>query len=459
MTERILVIDDEPSLQVTLRDTFEDEGYDVQVAGTVREALEALRQSSPDLVLCDLRLPDGDGLDVVQEAQRWAPMVPVIILTAFASIDSAIAALKAGASEYLTKPFDEASLLSMVERHLEVRRLRRRVVELEGRPEAPVGRSSGFLRLLETARAVAVSDRTVLITGETGTGKDVLARYIHACSSRSRGPFVAVSCAALPEALLESELFGHVAGAFTGAGSGAQGRFEAASGGTLFLDEVAEISPAVQTKLLRVLEARSFERLGSTKTISVDVRIVAATRKDLQREVAEGRFRDDLYYRLNVVPVQIPPLRERREDIPLLTRALADRIAKEEGRKIEFAPETIACMETHPFPGNVRELENLIRRMVAICPADVVRLGHLPAEYRRCCPAIDLSEEEETIRGTLPEMMRAFERRALEAALRHNNGHRGRAAGSLGISRKNLWEKLRSHGLADWGKPPGKSGS
>lgn len=449
MKETVLIVDDEPSLQVTLRDTLSDEGFNVGVAATAREAARFLKDCPVDLVISDLRLPDGSGIDVVRSTQRWAADVPVLILTAYATVDSAVEALKAGASEYLTKPFDEQSLLMVVRRHLEVRHLRRRVGELQGMPEVPVGRSPAFARVVELARAVARSESTVLIMGETGTGKDVLAHYIHSCSPRRNAPFIAVNCAALPESLLESELFGRVAGAYTGAREGGKGRFEAADGGTLFLDEIGELPHGVQAKLLRVLEERRFERLGSAKTIAVDVRIIAATRRDLARDVKAGRFRDDLFYRLNVVPIEIPPLRSREGDVALLLSALCERIGNEIGRRIEFSSEAVACLETYSFPGNVRQLENLIRRLAAVCSSDTIQPGHLPEEFRSCCPSIEFTEGSPELRGTLPELLKGFEKRILEQALERYEGHRGKMADALGISRKNLWEKLRRHGLGE----------
>jgi DNA-binding NtrC family response regulator len=442
----ILLVEDEPSLQLALADTLADAGHAVTVAGTVQDALTAFRRETPDLILSDLRLPDGSGLSVLNAVVSEAPDVPVIVLTAYGTVAGAVDALRAGASEYLTKPFDETQLMAMVERHIELRRLRRRVANLEEAAPEPIGSSPAFRRAVDLARTVAASASTVLLYGETGTGKEVLARFIHESSERRRKPFVAVNCAALPEALLESELFGHERGAFTGAVRQRTGRFEDADSGTLFLDEIAETSPGIQAKLLRALEERKFERLGSSRSISVDVRIIAATKRDLEAEVAGGRFRDDLYYRLKVVPIILPPLRERSGDVPLLAQAFALRYGAERRRPLTFSPEALEALAGHPFPGNVRELQHLVQRLAVVCPAEILLLGHLPEDYASGgCPRVQA--DPATFEGTLSEMIAGFEGLVLQETLEKFGGHRGNAAHALGISRKNLWEKLKAHGL------------
>jgi DNA-binding NtrC family response regulator len=447
----ILLVEDEPSLQLALGDTLADSGHHVTVAGTVADALAVLGRTTPQLVLCDLRLPDGSGMEVLRTVTASAPEVPVIILTAYGTVQSAVEALRAGASEYLTKPFEEAQLLAMVERHLELWRLRRRVSELEG-VSRPIGQAPAFRRAVELAATVAQSDTSVLLLGETGTGKEVLARFIHDSSPRRRKPFVAVNCAALPEALLESELFGHERGAFTGAVRQRRGRFEEADGGTLFLDEVAEASPGVQAKLLRALERQGFERLGSSTPIQVDVRIIAATKRDLGAEVAAGRFRDDLYYRLKVVPIMLPPLRARPGDVALLAHTFSRRIGAERGRPMELARETLDVLEALAFPGNVRELLHLVQRLAATCPAERITPQHLPEEYvRDGRPPIRVAMT--TFEGSLAAMTAEFERQVILRTLERNEGHRARTAQALGISRKNLWEKLNALGLEDWPHP------
>ncbi|MCL4806188.1 MAG: sigma-54 dependent transcriptional regulator [Thermoanaerobaculia bacterium] len=445
--DRVLLVEDEPSLQLALGDCLGDAGYAVTVAGTVEAALEVLGMVRPDLVLCDLRLPDGDGMTVLAEAPRMTPEVPIIILTAYGTVQNAVEALRAGASEYLTKPFEEAQLLAAVKRHLELGRLRRRVEELEGLAR-PIGSAPAFRRAVELAATAAASDTSILLLGETGTGKEVVARFVHDSSPRRRKPFVAVNCAALPESLLESELFGHERGAFTGAIKLRRGRFEEADGGTLFLDEVAEASPAVQAKLLRALEQQRFERVGSSTPIQVDVRLVAATRRDLSAEVAAGRFRDDLYYRLKVVPVSLPPLRERKGDVPLLAQVFAQRLGEERRRPIAFSAEALEVLERHRFPGNVRELLHLVQRLAATCDAETITTAHLPEEYAgRAAGAVRVPCVE--LEGTLAEMTARFERIVLLETLERHEGHRGNAAQALGISRKNLWEKLKALGIEE----------
>jgi DNA-binding NtrC family response regulator len=445
---RLLLVEDEPSLQLALGDTLVDEGYSVAIAGTVAQGLAELERETPDVVITDLRLPDGEGLEVLRAVQQDCPGVPVIVLTAYASVASAVEAMHLGAAEYLTKPFEDSQLLAIVARHVELSRLRRRVQELEGAPPAPLGEDREFRRVVEAARAAAASDVTVLLEGETGTGKEVLARFLHASSPRRAQPFVAVSCAALPEALLESELFGHERGAFTGAIRTRRGRFEEAHRGTLFLDEIAEATPPVQAKLLRVLEQRSFERLGSNATIRVDVRIVAATKCDLAQEVEAGRFRDDLYYRLKVVPLRLPPLRERPSDIPLLAVAFATEVGARLGRHLTFAAETLERLAAHPFPGNVRELRHLIEYLAAVLPVDRILPEHLPGDLS-APPAVILDANRLALHGSLAEMSASFEREVLLRMLERHAGHRGRIADELGISRKNLWEKLKAHGLGE----------
>ena len=338
--------------------------------------------------------------------------------------------------------------MAMIGRHIELRRLRRRVAELEGTASEPVGASPAFKRVLDLARTVAGSDSTVLLYGETGTGKEVVARFLHELSGRRQRPFVAVNCAALPESLLESELFGHEKGAFTGAVRQRTGRFEDADRGTLFLDEIAETSSGVQAKLLRALEERRFERLGSGRSIAVDVRVIAATKRDLAAEVAAGRFRDDLYYRLKVVPIPLPPLREREGDVALLAQAFASRFGTERGRPMAFSPEALEALERQPFPGNVRELHHLVQRLAVVCPAETILPGHLPEEYAGGA-RLRVEADATKFEGTLSEMSAQFERLVLARTLARFDGHRGHAAEALGISRKNLWEKLKAFGLED----------
>lgn len=444
--ERILLVDDEPSIQLTLGDTLADQGYEVSVAGTLVKARQAIASFHPTLVLCDVRLPDGNGVSLLQEIKARTPELPVIMLTGYATVESAVDAMKAGADEYLTKPYEQKHLLSVVRRSLEIVRLRDRVDELEAAVDRPVGQAPSFVRALELASAAARSECTVLLLGETGTGKEVFAQYVHRASKRARQPFVAVNCAALPENLLESELFGHEKGAFTGAIRQRRGRFEDAHRGTLLLDEIAEMTTPLQAKLLRVLEEHSFERLGSNKPIHVDVRIIAATRRNLEQEVTAGRFRDDLYFRLRVVPITIPPLRERPGDVELLLHHFVRVVEKETGLRLNLAPETIQRLTGHSWRGNVRELAHLIRRLAVIVPGGRVTPAELPDEYGEA-PFTAAAQRDAIPDGTLSEVLNAYERTVLETVVERFDGHRGHMADALGISRKNLWEKLRAHGL------------
>lgn len=454
----VLVVEDEPSLQLALADLLAEAGFTVKVVGSLAEAQACLSGRAWDVVLSDMRLPDGDGLAVLAHANTVTDPPAVVFLTAYGTVERAVEAMKKGAADFLSKPFDDDHLLAVMRRNAEFTRLRRRVAELERAEEQPVGVSPAFTAALELATTVAPTDVAVLLQGETGTGKEVVARCIHRRSLRAFGPFVAVNCAAIPESLLEAELFGHERGAFTGALRSRAGRFEEASGGTLFLDEVGEMSLPVQAKLLRVLQDQKLERLGSNRTVSVDVRIVAATQKDLAQEVAKGTFRQDLYYRLKVVPIVLPPLRQRQEDIPLLAAHFARSFAQKYQRTLELSPELLAVLAKLPWPGNVRELLHLIERLAVTCPAPVVRPEHLPPEY--CLPTA--AGKEPGPGGTLAHQVRQFERRVIAQALEAAGGNRTQAAQSLGISRKTLWEKMRLYGLDDGGfqteapKPAGR---
>lgn len=442
MKAKILLVEDEPSLQLALGDLFAEQGWEVVTVGTVAQAQKALEER-PHVVVCDLRLPDGDGFTVVRQALARGNL-PVIVLTAYGTVEKAVEAMKLGAADFLTKPFAEEQLLSCVRRNLELSHLRRRLAELEQCVVRPIGDSPAFRRVLELAQTVAATDVTVLLQGETGTGKEVLARFIHQTSPRRDGPFVAVNCAALPETLLEDELFGHEKGAFTGAIKARLGRFEEAHGGTLFLDEVGEMSLPVQAKLLRVLQEHCFQRLGGNRSITVDVRVIAATQRHLAEEVKRGNFREDLYWRLMVVPITLPPLRQRQEDIPLLATYFARQWGEKLKRSLAFAPETLRCLAGQPFRGNVRELEHLVQRLAATCPQDLILPEHLPPEYQQA--AATLPE------GTLGEQLKAFERQILLKTLQRFAGHREQTARALGISRKTLWQKLQFHGLAEKNK-------
>ncbi len=445
---RVLVVDDEPGVRESLRMLLKDE-CEVVTAENVSDAVRALDDAPPDLILLDLIMPGGSGLVLLEKLEKLDQPPPVVVLTATKTVATAVEAMKLGAVDYITKPFEVEALRIKVRQLLEHRALEEEVVrlrdEVSGRSRLGemIGRSSAMQDAFHALRRVAPSRANVLIFGESGTGKELAARAIHELSGRSSGPFVVVNCAAIPETLLESELFGHERGAFTDARERRIGRFEAASGGTLFLDEIAEMAPALQAKLLRALQERSVERLGASQPIEVDVRFVAATNRDLDRDVAEGRFRADLYYRVAVVPITLPPLRERRGDVPLLVEEFLKRSA---GSRL--TPEALSALERHPWPGNVRELENAIERAVALAEGPELGLADLP-------PAIVQAEQLEALREGVragrfgfEEAVARFEKDLLVEALERNGWNQTRAADQLGITRRQLKLKIDRHELS-----------
>jgi two-component system response regulator HydG len=439
----ILVVDDDTSHRLMLRAVLEEAGYAVREAARAEAALEQLRDRAPDLVLMDLKMPGMGGLEGLKAVGSLRPGLPVIIMTAYASVGTAVEALKSGAVDYLTKPLDIEEVKLTLAKVLEHRRLAEENRALRERLSASlrfpslVGESPGMQKVFETIAMVAPTDATVLISGESGTGKELVAEAIHRSSPRAEHPLVRVNCAALPETLLESELFGHEKGAFTGAVARRVGRFGAADGGSIFLDEVAEMSPAIQAKFLRVLESSSFEPVGSSKTVSVDIRVVAATNRPLKKAVEEGRFREDLYYRLNVVPIHLPPLRQRVGDIPILAEHFLRLHAGRLGREMAgFAPEAMASLQRYPWPGNVRELGNALERAVIICRDDRIGLSSLPEEIASPAPAPAAPPLPGG--GTLDEMEREIIRRTLE----ETGGNRSEAARRLGITRQTLLRKI-----------------
>ena len=381
---RLLVVDDEATARRALATLLGDDGYTVDTAASGEEALERLAASPPDLLLTDVRMPGIDGVELLSRARESDPNLAVVVMTAFGNVRDAVHAMRLGAEHYITKPVDLDELSLVIDRVLRQKALLREAgllrerVRDQNRFENLLGVSAPMRSLFKTILQVAPSRATVLLTGESGTGKERVAQAIHESSSRRDGPFVKLHCAALAETLLESELFGHEKGAFTGANVRREGRFKLAHGGTLFLDEISEISPSIQVKLLRVLQEREFERVGGNETLKVDVRIIAATNRDLAQMVREGRFREDLYYRLNVVGLRLPPLRERREDIPLLADFFLRRFAKDANKTLTgFTPEALQTLTTYPWPGNVRELENAIERAVVLAAGPLVGREHL----------------------------------------------------------------------------------
>ncbi len=457
--EPILLVEDKDSLRTMLRLALEGQGYAVVEARGEAEARAALTQSLPAVVLSDLRLPDGDGFGVLRAAKDADPDLPVVVMTAYGSIQDAVAAMKDGALDFLAKPVDPDHLLLMVERALAQRRmlaeynlLKEEAAKRRGMP-AIIGESAAIRQTMQSVQRAAGSDTTVLLEGESGTGKELFARALHALSDRADGPLVAVNCAAIPETLLEAELFGYEKGAFTGAVQRKPGRFELAQRGTLFLDEVGELPLALQAKLLRAIETKRFERLGGTATIQVDVRLVTATNRGLRQAVASRQFREDLFFRLSVFPVAIPPLRDRPEDIPLLVRHFVERTAAEMGRKAPAISErAVEALGAYAWPGNVRELQNAIERAVILADGDTLHPGHLNLQ-QHAVPAAAPPDpwDHLNLDGTLNEVTTRIaaeaERRAIQKALKAASGDKARVADALQVSYKTLLARLRELGL------------
>jgi DNA-binding NtrC family response regulator len=454
---RVLVIDDEPGVRESLRMLLKPE-CDVVLAAGVDEALRALGAAQPDLVLLDLVMPGRSGFDVLAELSGAPDSPPVIVLTGTTAVSTAVEAMKQGAADYVTKPFEVDALRIKIRQLLQHRELEREVVRLRARVEGQerlggmLGASEPMQEVFRTIRRVADSRATVLIRGESGTGKELAARAIHDLGPRRDGPFVAVNCAGIPETLIESELFGHERGAFTDARERRIGRFEAASGGTLFLDEIGELAPAVQAKLLRALQERRIDRVGGSAPVDVDVRVVAATHRDLQRDVAEGRFRADLFYRIHVVPLDLPPLRERREDIRRLAQHFLDAARAEAGRgPRRLSKDALAALERFPWPGNVRELQNAIEQAVALADGETLELEDLPRTVLQTGRVEDLRQAVRAGELGIEEATADFERALLQEALERTGWNQTRAAEQLRITRRSLKLKLDRYGL----EPPG----
>jgi two-component system response regulator AtoC len=447
---RILVVDDEPGVQESLRMLLKSEG-DVVVAAGVDEALREVAQAPPDLILLDVVMPGRNGLELLPELAQRDVRAPVIVLTATTTISTAVEAMKRGAADFVTKPFELDALRLKVRDKLEKRELEDEVERLRDEVEdrrqlgAMVGRSEAMRAVFRTVERIARSDATVLVTGESGTGKELVARAVHELSPRSDQPFVAVNCGAIPSELIESELFGHEKGAFTGATERRAGRFETADGGTLFLDEIGELDQAVQVKLLRAIQERTFERVGSSTPMTVDVRIVTATNRDLREEVAQGNFREDLYYRVAVIPVALPPLRERREDIRLLAEHFLRR--KDPAKRIASA--ALGALEGHAWPGNVRELENAIEHGLALCEGDTIEQGDLPISMSGEGQAASLPEGWREGKRGFEEAVERFETDILKEALEENRWNQTRTAAALGLTRRVLKLKMDKLGIAE----------
>jgi DNA-binding NtrC family response regulator len=445
----LLVVDDEPSILTTLQKALSLEGYSVDVAGGVRVADEKLKKRSYDLCLFDVQLPDGDGLGLLAQIRAAKNEVPVIMMSGHATIDTAVKATRLGALNFLEKPINTDALLIAVETALRLHRAEAEARELRaatGRAGDLVGESTPIKKLVEQIGRAAKSAASVLVTGERGTGKELVARAIHQLSPRAKGPLEKLNCAALPSELIESELFGHEAGAFTGATKQRRGKFERASGGTLFLDEVGDMPLPMQAKLLRVLQEREIERVGGNETIKVDTRVVAATNRDLVKACEEGAFRADLYDRLNVVPLHLPPLRARREDVPILARHFLDLAAKANDRPgMRIEEDAIQVLVAYSFPGNIRELRNLTERLVILTPDDVIRA----VDVRNCLPGGSAAKAQGLYRPGVPfrVLVEESERQILQDALAHHGGQMAATARALDLERSHLYKKARALGL------------
>ncbi|NQU09900.1 sigma-54-dependent Fis family transcriptional regulator [bacterium] len=445
----ILIVDDERHTREGLERALR-ESYEVHLAEDARKAREVLETRTIDVLLTDLRLPGEDGMKLLRRARSLSSPPVCIMMTAYGSIEGAVEAMAAGAARYVTKPVNLEELELVIRRELASRRVQEENINLRSQVDQKfgleniVGRSPVMMSIFDTVRQVAASRATVLVVGATGTGKELIAHAVHNLSPRKDGPFVAVHAAALPSTLLESELFGHEKGSFTGAIERRIGRFELADGGTLFLDEVSEIEPAMQVKLLRVLEERAFERVGGAKTLEVDVRLVAATNRDLKKLVGEGKFRDDLFYRLSVVTIDLPPLRERREDIPLLVRTFLDECNRENNKRVQdLTPEVMNNLLAYDWPGNVRELRNAVEQMVVLARSERLTVRDLPAAVRG---GADLTKINVVRSGMTVE---EAERQLIVQALKETNGNRTLAAKKVGMSRRTLHRKLNQYGLKD----------
>jgi DNA-binding NtrC family response regulator len=447
---RVLVVDDEPIALRNLERVLSREGYEVSTASSGQSALRQLRQKTFDVVLTDLKMEKVDGMQVLKRCKDVDPAAEVVLITGYAAIETAIEAMKQGAYHYLAKPFklDEvrkvvAEAAEKVALKRENRRLRQSVESLRDEVDI-VTQDPGMLRILDTAREVTPTDCNILVTGESGTGKELIARYIHRHSRRSQATLLAVNCGALTEELLTSELFGHEKGAFTGAAAQKKGLVEAAHGGTLFLDEITEMSPAMQVRLLRVIQERELLRVGATAPVAVDVRFIAATNRDVQEAIESGALRLDLYYRLNVVTLALPPLAQRRDDIPMLAHFFLKKHSERMGKRVEgLSPEVMHLLLDYEFPGNVRELENVIERGVALSKDGILELAHLPEDLKRARLRVFRREA-----GRIPSL-EDQEKAYVQWVLKEVDGNRARAATLLGIDRVSLWRKLKRYRIDD----------
>lgn len=452
MKSRILIVDDEIDALELMQELFESKGYISMTAANGLEALNIIRNQEPDIILTDIRMPEMDGMQLLQVITKEYPAIPVIMVTAHGTIETAVEAMKMGAKDYILKPLRLDEILAKVERITQLSSLIKENEYLLNKLQQTydftnmIGKTDKVQELFKLVKDVASTNTTVLIGGESGTGKELIANAIHYNSSRVKRPFVKVNCGVLAESLLESELFGHVRGAFTGAIKDKIGRFEMANGGTLFLDEIGDISLNMQLKLLRVLQEGEFERVGGTETIKVDVRIIAATNKDLEAAMEEGTFRHDLYYRLNVIPIEVPPLRERVEDIKYLIHHFIEKFNKVYGKNIqEVEPQALSLMEKYSYPGNIRELENLIERIVVLDKSGMIKVTDLPGYIRQSSRGKGGNESEVDLNRGLNNLVEDFERNLIIKALEENNYNKFQTAKMLNMNRSTFMSKLKKY--------------
>lgn len=451
----ILIIDDEESQRNILRGYLEKKGYKIYSASSGTEGIGLIRKNMIDIVLSDYKMPDKTGLEVLEEVKNINPEISFIILTAYGTVENAVKAMRLGAFDYISKPVDLDELDLLLERIIENKNLKSEILLLKNqlkekfKIDSFISQSPKMEEVLSIAARSADSKATVLITGESGTGKEVLAKAIHYASSRKDKPFVAVNIPALPETLLESELFGHEKGAFTGAEKSKKGRFEIADGGTIFLDEIGDIPLNLQVKLLRVLQEHQIERVGSVENINIDVRIIAATHQNLEQKIKDGSFREDLYYRLNIVSLHLPPLRERKEDIiPLIDHFVEKYAAENNKKKLSLSKEAVDLLIKYNFPGNVRELENAIERAVVLCRSDVITVNDLPNVIKGFKPEKEIVTNENT---SLIEQVEVLEKKLIFDALSKANGNQSQAARTLGLTERNLRYKMKKYGIKKFG--------
>ncbi len=444
----ILVVDDDQNIRKILRDLLDKEGFSVSTASDVDKALPFIDAQDLDLIVTDLKMPGKSGMDLLTLCREKRPAVPVIMITAFGNVEAAVMAMKKGAYDFITKPFDENELLNVIEKAISESEMNEELLsnyfDQETQFSQIIGRTPVIQQIFQIIKKIAPTDSTVLITGETGVGKELVAREIHSGSQRRDHPFVKVNCAAIPESLLESDLFGHEKGAFTGAVTTKPGRFEIAHKGTILLDEIAEMPLHLQAKLLGVIQDKSFDRVGGVKTIKVDIRMIAATNQDLQTAIQAGKFRSDLFYRLNVVPIHIPPLRERKDDLIPLVDYLLKRFTGKHLKKIKnVSPEVMATFANYDWPGNIRELENVLERMVIMSETDTLTIHQLPAEIRGTFRNVEAPTLKEKVDG----ISQLTEKQMIIDALNQTNQNRTKAAKLLSISRRTLQNKIKEYGL------------